>query len=282
MTPQFPRQIAALTGCNMNSQRFNRVRRGFGGKALIGILCFAVAFYGAYTLASRRAAQARAVQAMEQAIAAANADVAAATRAGKLPNQGELVDRMAAAMNKAAPSLVGTDRKAISRMAQCLQSARPILTDYETNVNAVASAMRPNSIKSREDIETARRCVREFQAASQGITAHNKAASAEFRRGLASDGVREPELTKLSNAIERTFNSPSVQELRKYDQEIGQAVLEMMNFLDENWGKWRYDEKQQRLLFEDTQQADAYNALVGKLRTVSQKQVEAQQNAMKH
>ncbi len=74
-------------------------------------------------------------------------------------------------------------------------------------------------------------------------------------------------------ATDRNF---LILKIRMTDQQLGTAMLGMLDTLDTNWGNWKYSSEKKNVIFQDTSVVAKYNEYFRNLKAASKEQAELQ------
>lgn len=122
-------------------------------------------------------------------------------------------------------------------------------------------------VKEKADLEARKKAVLACIAASQELEAFWESAPArleeELSRAKLSPDVRKEYLQHFVRSAK--LDKPESLKYRKADVLLGQAVLDYLNLLEQNWGKWSYDPRTESVRSTDGQFMENFTRDMGKI-----------------
>jgi len=196
----------------------------------------------------------------------------------------ELNDRLAAtsaALGTAAEQASGTDAAVLNASAAFFSRVQKATEPYTTAMQRLQSAkvLDFGTIRARADIESRRGLVRAFVAANEGLRKFVESGPAVFAEETAKVVLTEDQRAKLVSRFELGFGrtQPLNLKIRAADAELAGAILGVLNLLDGQWGRWRFDMRTQSVRFSDRQAAQTYQAFTRQLQAAAAEQSKLQQ-----
>lgn len=157
------------------------------------------------------------------------------------------------------------------------------LREYgEANTRLGEANILNGGIRDRASIERDRQIVRDFLAANAALLKFAEHPEDVMRMEFEAEHVpadyRETVMAGFLRDQEKL--RPLTIEIRHCSQTTGEGFLAVVDFLDQNWGKWHRNEHGGKLIFQDTSARDTYNALVEKVQSASEQGARIQAKAM--
>jgi hypothetical protein len=137
-----------------------------------------------------------------------------------------------------------------------LQKVQQVSNEYSTHTKALrdAQVLDMKGVEQKEQLEPRKNLVRQFLAANdqlKDLLAHGENLyQQELQRVDLPQSVRDAQLLKYRQGA--GANEQAIK-IREADGRIGQSLLGALNLLDDNWGKWKYDPLQKRVIFSEPQ-----------------------------
>jgi len=135
-----------------------------------------------------------------------------------------------------------------------------------------------STLTNRSQLDGRRRLVERFLTSNKEfkeLLMHQDAAmEAELRARHLSPTKVEQFVTGFRTSQIQLL--PKVAGIRACDQRMGQALLEILDLAEANWGRWRYDEDAELTRFQDAGVADTYNAQVELIQEAAREQIRLQ------
>jgi hypothetical protein len=164
---------------------------------------------------------------------------------------------------RAADSRLVSDSQKIADTEQrILASVSQKQAAYEkafAELNA-AGVVRSASLPTRDSIHRRKEMVKRFDEANTALEEAFKNAGATLRSELSRQGFSEYSISTAAARFAQRANVDLVLKICACDRESNQALLQILDLLDARWGTWKPD-AEDRLRFNNTADADAYNAL---------------------
>jgi len=100
------------------------------------------------------------------------------------------------------------------------------------------------------------------------IAAGEAAAYESELNGLGFSDAAKAKImeTYRSNSEKRL---PTILELCDTDKDRGEAVMEILETLEKDWGKWKYDREREKTLFDSPQSQQLYDELLKMIETTA-------------
>lgn len=192
------------------------------------------------------------------------------------------LDKMKTALDGAAKD--GSPETALLANASkgYLEKMQGFVTNYAAAAKMLQSppVLDMNGVNRQEQLQAKRKVVENFLAANENfmafITRGEKAYRDELVKFKVPAATVEASLKGYrSTATERNF---ILIKIRETDQQIGTAMLGMLDVLDANWNGWKYSEEKRKPIFTDAAALDKFNDYFRDIQSAAaeQKQLQAQ------
>jgi len=116
-------------------------------------------------------------------------------------------------------------------------------------------------VKEKENLQLREEVIRDFIGASKDLRDFCENSVEHYRQELLNHELtKETRETCLKNFIESVQRvNPTVVALRDADVQRGKAMLDIIAFLQANWGNWEYKSESGELKFNREKLTDEYN-----------------------
>jgi len=158
--------------------------------------------------------------------------------------------------------LVRDDQKIAEAEQRIIAAAQEKQAAYEkafADLNA-AGTVRSISLPTRDSIHQRQEMVKRLDDASAALEEVFKSAGETLRSELLKQGFSEYTSAKAVTRFAQRANLELILKIRASDHESNAAFLEILDLLDARWGKWK-PSAEDHVLFDNTADANAYNAL---------------------
>jgi hypothetical protein len=132
------------------------------------------------------------------------------------------------------------------------------------------------TVKKREDIKRNRELAREFLRQNAVLLQLMEGLEKRVRAALLSSGLPTGKVTVFMDGASSQINRklPLERRVRAADEEMGKALLEFCDFLEEEWGKWKIEDDAP--IFESNEAVSKYNGLMDRVTKATTDQGKAQ------
>ncbi len=183
-------------------------------------------------------------------------------------------------LNRAANKTSG-ETAALLRASQIyLGHMQACQRNYEQASRAVLAAkvLSAANLQKRGQIQDRKTLVLAFLNANDSFKAFLKNGEAHYLKELGNFNISAEQREAAVAGFRRTFTvqAPVIIEIREADDRMGEAMLGVLNLLDAQWGKWRYDTQAELVRFEDHGAVSQYNSLLAEINDAATKQASAQ------
>jgi hypothetical protein len=192
------------------------------------------------------------------------------------------VDKTKTASDKSSqpwPVDTSLSAKATSHFQRELQN---LSKDYADSAQQLRNpwALDMSTVDKREELAARKDTVQKFMASNEKLLAFVMNGEKHYRDDLARFDVPE----EVCEGALRTYRRSTEEwnfltlKARQSDQQIGTALLGMLETLDAGWGKWKYSPENKTPIFSDNALVAKYNACFKAMQTAhaDQKQTLAQ------
>jgi hypothetical protein len=188
------------------------------------------------------------------------------------------------AMDRAAEKASGTEAammRASSAYFGRIQAAAERYTTHHT-VLTDAEVLSPVELKERGEIERRRGIVRDFVGANEHLAKTISSGADLFEEELRKAHLPERAHAEVMSGFKRGFDRtrPISLKIRALDAEFGQLMMSVLDLLDGQWGKWRFDADDDLLYFDDDTVEEKYTGYVERIDELAQEQEELQRQLL--
>lgn len=190
------------------------------------------------------------------------------------------VDRLRSQFDSAAQTMSGDDALIAKVMSAYVKRMESAAQDYQQAAADLRNAkvLSLQTLTDKNQIQYRRLVVQAF------VTANDKL------EGVISNGVTDiqADLTRLQVSPENAgaaiegfrsradVQTPILLKIRGCDDRMGQAMLGVLDLLQNNWGKWKYDSAANTVNFDDPAAENSYEQMVVAIKRAGEEQVEYQ------
>ncbi len=173
------------------------------------------------------------------------------------------LDKMKTALDGMAKEGTGDAVLTANASKAYLEKLQVLMSEYTAGAKLLQSppVMDMSGVESKEQLQAKRKVVEDFMAANEKLMAFFTRGEMTFRDELVRFKV-PAEMTEQvlkgyrSSATERNI---LIVKIRQTDQQIGTAMLGMLDVLDANWGGWKYSAEKKKTIFSDKATLEKYN-----------------------
>ena len=158
-----------------------------------------------------------------------------------------------------------------------LQKLQQASNDYYTHLKSLkdAQVLDMKGVNQKEELEARKTLVRQFIAANEQLKSLFANAETLYKQELARVNLSQPAMdVQLAKYRRGAAANEQAMKIRDADTRIGNSLLDALNFLDENWGKWNYSSDQKRVVFSDQQADGRFHQLLAALDSAAQEQAQ--------
>ena len=165
-----------------------------------------------------------------------------------------------------------------------LLKIQPLAQAYSLAMQAIAQhpLLDMSDVTGREQLEARKILVQNFLLANDHLEAFTTNRLELYRQELLKALVPAESIDKALNAYEKV--SPEKDELtrrlRTDDRYVGECLLAMLDLLELNLGRWKYDLEQRKVCFDDNATLDKYIVLREHMDSAAQEQKRLQARLM--
>jgi len=176
----------------------------------------------------------------------------------------------------------GGDRaRALRASSQYLQRMQQAAQGYSTALKTLQDSrvLDMSNVERKEQLAERKDIVRSFMDSNEEFRRFSSNSASiykeELEKAKVSQGALASELAafRTSSAKAKT----KVLAIRETDRRLGEAMLGILDLLEENWGKWNHDPKKMKLLFAGTRTLNQYNAFMQEINAAATEQKRIQE-----
>jgi hypothetical protein len=138
------------------------------------------------------------------------------------------------------------------------------------------------SLADPEALAARRQTVRAFMQANEQLSALQDEAGTAFRRELTTRGANERDIADAMASYKKSAGPrlPWLVKIRETDAQIGQAMLDFLDFAEANRGKWHKNESDGKIVFDATDAPATYREILARVNEASTAQAEYQKQLL--
>jgi hypothetical protein len=159
-------------------------------------------------------------------------------------------------------------------------------TKYQQRIQQAASVHAANTkrmqeakvlemaeVTQREQLEPKREMVRQFQASNHTFKSYLTNEEALFQEELKNFNMPPARIKAALKAFQSVIRAKAVNlQMRELDQQIGEAMLSALDFLDGSWGEWNYSQDYSRVQFNQPGALEKYNRFMETIEAATKEQ----------
>ena len=262
-------------------------RRGILGLGLTGLVVnglligiFAVNF----ATARRKAAEARA---MWQNVKASSDDIRSDFKKSFDPETGitnvdfSKVSQLKDGLKNASQNLSGDDAIFARVMSGYLERMQGALTNYQNSVAQLrqAQVLTQFDPDDKGQFVERRKLVQQFLDANSNLKQVIIHSADGIRADLNKAQVSDSKIERFMagyNSNAAPINLLTVQ-IRECDDRMGKSMLEALQTLETQWGRWKFDTATEKIQFNDPDTRESYNSSINAMKAAGEDQLKLQQ-----
>jgi len=275
--------IAAL--CHRRDGESGVLGRGIAGLIVNSCLLviFFAAFIGGFKKGYARSVQAReSMDSVKQSLEQAQRDVRRSfDTTNGIKAEPEVFDKTVTALKKASQQMEGESAQVTEASAAYLTELQQLTRAYGAEYKKLEEAhvLDAGKLKAKEQIEQRKQVVQHFMKANEDIDRFVAESEKNFRSEMAKRKVSQTRIDREVAAFRKTSQprTPLVRAIRASDRQIGNAMLNVLNLLEGDWGNWEYDANTGGVVFSDAAVLDKYKGYLDDIVVSGKQQVALQQ-----
>lgn len=191
------------------------------------------------------------------------------------------INRLRDQLDNASRSATGDDvgiSKAMSLYLERMEKAAKNYQSAATELRA-ANVLSLNALTDKSQITARREVVRKFLAANDNLENTVSNSVEMVRADMVRFNVAPAKAAETLAGFESGLNSrrPLVLEIRRCDDQSGQAMQDILSLLETNWGKWQYHPDTNEVFFDDQTAKASYRQSMDVIKRAGDEQLQAQQ-----
>jgi|GEM_PF-2867587 len=195
------------------------------------------------------------------------------------------VHRVRDQFDNAARSMSGDDAAFARVMSAFLGRMETAGKEYQAAADTMTGARILNlgTLTDKGQINGRRDIVQKFMGANTRLESVVSHAETDLQAALVKEHVPQD---KIDDAMAGFRSKASAQyslllKIRADDRQMGQAMLDTLDLLESNWGKWTYDTGADTVTFDDTTARTSYQQLMATIEAASKDQIATQGKLVK-
>jgi hypothetical protein len=187
------------------------------------------------------------------------------------------LEKMKSSLDGVAQNLSGPNAAVARASSAYLGRLQPLTTNYIAALNSLThpSLTDMSAVKERAQLEPRKKLIRQFMVANDQleafVTNRMRLYRDELRRSSLSDQEIASAIFVVAKALPADFNEVAHQ-IREDDRRIARALLGMLNLLDADFGKWKWNASRQKVEFDNPVELDKFIGLRDELTTAAKEQ----------
>jgi hypothetical protein len=173
-----------------------------------------------------------------------------------------------------APAVDSLVQQATTKYQQRIQQAA---SAHATNAKRMleAKVLEMAAVTQREHLVSKREVVQQFLTSNQMFKSCLTNEEALFQEELENLQVPQARINAELMAFHSAIEAKAVNlQMRALDQQIGEAMLGALDFLDGSWGEWNYSQDYNRVQFNQPGALEKYNKFMETIESATQEQNE--------
>lgn len=187
------------------------------------------------------------------------------------------LSKMQGDLDRASQTLTGDDASISQAMSQYLSRMRASTESYTIEITKLRAAniLAFSNVTSKADLATSRRLVEHFMQANLDFEMTISNSETSIRADLQALKVPSEKIESVISGFDSKFvpRCDLDMRIRECDNDLGQAMLAILDRLDSIWGQWHYDPVNQKILFDHDADLAAYNDLLENIHSAARRQL---------
>ena len=195
------------------------------------------------------------------------------------------IEKMRSGLDAVAQNVSGPNAALAKASRAYLGKLQPLTTNYAVAMNAMLHPPLTDmsGVQQREQLQPRRKLIQQFMTANDQLEAFVTNRVALYREEMRRGGMSEKETQSAIAEVTKAMPAASfeiAQRIREDDRRVGRAMLGMLNILDANFGKWKWNASRQKVEFDNPAELDRFLGLRDELLAAAQEQKKLQVKLM--
>ncbi len=190
-------------------------------------------------------------------------------------------DQLQRSLGRAADQSSGETASILRASQMYLAHMQAQQRTYENSLQALlrAKVLSTTNLVQRSQIGQRKALVQGFLNANDQVKSFVEQGENNFQQELASFAISPEQTQAALEGFRKSYSRqvPSILAVREADDRMGRAMLSVLDLLDAQWGRWRYDTQNQKVRFENTAAVGQYNEFMSEIKQAGIDQAAAQQ-----
>ena len=182
--------------------------------------------------------------------------------------------------SRAADKASGDTAAMLKGSAAFLQRLENLKAAYEQALRELLAAkvLATDNLVQQAQIQQRKVIVTRFLQANEAVKTYVEQSEAYYRKELDSVQMSSTQRDAALNGFRKSLGpqAPLLVEIRNADARMGNAMLGILDLLDNNWERWEYNANISKIRFEDPAVFAQYNAFQVQIRQAAIDQASAQ------
>ena len=192
----------------------------------------------------------------------------------------DVVKKMRAIVDSASHDLTGDDVLVAKAGSVYLDKLQALHANYTAAAQALKSqaVLSMSGVSQREQLAGKKETVDKFMSANEKLMAFFTKAEDILRGEMVRLKLPPAKIESELKNYRRTAGDQNflILKIRMTDQQIGTAMLGMLDALDANWGNWKYSPEKKNVIFQNTSVVAKYNEFFRNMKAASAEQAQLQ------
>lgn len=191
---------------------------------------------------------------------------------------------IAAKISEAKQSFSGDDAKIFDATNKLIARTQEHLGTYNQAVAELyeSGLVRAATLPTLEDLHARRELVKKFRETNARFQQYQMTAPQTYRALLEEQDVKPATLQQAMAGFEQAYGQQKglILTVRQSDEKFAVLLLEILDLLENHWGRWEYSEAEEMITFEDDAVVEDYQEALAELEQVAVAQAEAQEKLL--
>lgn len=274
--------IIALCGIKQHGAK------GILGRAITGIILssiFGVMGVAGFFAAARARERAQNYQKLEQAARDLREENREAVgKSNSLEGAEERLSKFKKVLDQGAQAMSGDDALAMQATSSCLEQMQQKLKPFQAVSKELMSVhvLQPSDVQVATDFEPQKELLRKFLDANEDLRSVTTNLVPLYRAELKKRHLSTDKVELAVSNFKKGMQSPEILGgVRDCDARIGDNMLKVVDLLQSNWGKWKYDPAKGKIIFTDNAALETFNGYIQEIQTAGKEEVALQRQLLK-
>jgi len=184
------------------------------------------------------------------------------------------LDQMKTALDSLQAS--GSSELVLKAVRQHMTKLQQFSKEYTASLKGILqpSVLDMSDVSQRAQLQEKIGRVRRFKSANEKLQSFVASRAKIFHDDLMNAGVPAQEIDgAVNNYLKGSDQRDGVLvKIREDDRVMGTAMINLLDLMEANWGKWTYNAQRKQITFEQTATLEQYRALLDQVHSAGQEQ----------